>query len=81
MSYQLLARAAALLALLLALAPPAWAGGDYDRQFQRPARRHVSRLLPAPRRTPEIDPGVARSAVTILVGGLLIMHDRRRRSS
>lgn len=35
---------------------------------------------PTPRPTPEIDAGLARSAVAILVGGLLVLRGRRRSS-
>lgn len=35
---------------------------------------------PRPRPTPEIDAGLARNAAAILVGGLLVLRGRRRRS-
>ena len=63
------------LALVTALASPAAAGGS-----------HICRIFPIlcngstpPPRAPEIDPSVARGAVTVLVGGALMLAGRRRR--
>jgi hypothetical protein len=78
---QLLGKAGAVLALLLALTAPSFAAQPAGAPpVDPPVRGLVSPNLPV-QQTPEIDPGVARSAVTLLVGGLLILNDRRRRRS
>jgi len=39
----------------------------------------VSPVLAPPNPVPEIDPSVAQSALTVLVGGVLVLLGRRRR--
>ncbi len=44
----------------------------------------VCKLLPilcssGPPKTPEIDPGMARGTLTLLIGGVLMLAERRRR--
>jgi hypothetical protein len=78
---QLLGNTGAVLALLIALTSPSFAVPPVDPPpVDPPVRGYVRPDVPA-LQTPEIDPGVARSAVTLLVGGLLILNDRRRRRS
>jgi hypothetical protein len=60
-------------------APAREGAGERDWRSKQPIPR--MRDLPAPRPTPEIDPGVARGALIVLIGGLFILHDRRRRPS
>ena len=64
------------LALVTALATPAAAGSsNICKWFPRLCTTGTT--TPS---APEIDPSVARSAITILVGGVLMLAGRRRRS-
>jgi hypothetical protein len=63
--------AAALGTVLIGTTAPALA---WDSPWWWPFR-------PREQPTPEIDAGLARSAAAILVGGLLVLRGRRRRSS
>jgi hypothetical protein len=62
--------AAAFSAVLVGIGSPAYAR---DRAWWWPFR-------PQEHSAPEIDAGLARSAAAILVGGLLVLRGRRRRS-
>ncbi len=79
MRNQLLRRAGAFLVLFAALAVPASAAPT-DKPDKIKIDK-IKKVVPVRRQTPEIDPGVARSGATILIGGLLILNDRRRRRS
>jgi len=57
----------ALVILALGLANPVWGGNG------------CGPLSPPCPRIPEIDPGFAQSALTLLVGGVLMLRGRRRR--
>jgi hypothetical protein len=70
---------AAALALTLALASPAMATGSNIckfKIFQRFTFCGGGGTIP---RTPEIDPSLARGTLTILLGGVLVLAERRRR--
>jgi len=72
-THLLIGRITAALALTALLATPAAA-----------TTSGLCRLLPVlckvtPPKTPEIDPGLARGTLTLLVGGVLMLAERRRR--
>ena len=71
-----------LLFLLATFGSPAWAAAAGERLGLGDLLPPLPRPVGGggdPRGAPEIDPGLARSTVTILLGGLLILTDRRRR--
>ena len=44
-----------------------------------PSAVFAQSFRPRPRPTPEIDAGLARSAIAVLIGGVLVLTDRWRR--
>lgn len=73
---RLLVRLALTCALMFGVsAPPALAMGLFGEHGGR--REHAANT--DDHATPEIDPSAAQSAVALVVAGLLILADRRRR--
>ncbi len=84
-------RATALTILLAVLAAPGWAGPNGPPFNTPPFQEHPGPWVhphppfppgpwnTGPTRAPEIDRGLVGSTVTLVVGGLLILNDRRGR--
>jgi len=65
---------AVVFALLVAISAAPGAATELSRDTDLPIRSR-----PVVRQTPELDPALARSVATIIIGGVLILSDRRRR--
>lgn len=70
----------ALTATAAALLVVGTSGPASARQWGgRPSLNRPPCHWPRPNNTPEVDPGALRGALTLLVGGVLALGDRKRR--
>ena len=68
------------LALLGITAAPAFANNGHHYGWYKHGGWYNNGDRVAPTQTPEIDPGMFRGGMVLLVGGVLALTDRRRRS-